>query len=145
VSQNEHHREMDAVAELSTLLAAQPKAACASLTSFEVVAADLGAGLVRLRFAEQPAFSNHYGSIQGGLGMALIDVLASVAAYAKLRQWCPTVEMKAMFVAPAKLGQCEGEARVIKVGKTFAFLEARLWGADGELAIHATATVSVKA
>jgi hypothetical protein len=33
---------------------------------------------------------------------------------------------------------------VIKAGKTFAFLEATLRGADGELAIHATATVSVK-
>jgi acyl-coenzyme A thioesterase PaaI-like protein len=52
--------------------------------------------------------------------------------------------MKTTFLAPAKLGDCEGEARIIKVGKTLAFLEARLWGADGELAIHATATVSVK-
>jgi uncharacterized protein (TIGR00369 family) len=136
---------MTAAAELHALLASQPKPVCADLTPFEIAAADFDAGLVRLRFAEQPAFSNHFGNVQGGFGVALIDVLVSVAAYAKLRQWCPTVEMKATFIAPAKLGECEGEARVIKVGKTFAFLESKLWGADGELAIHATATVSVKA
>jgi acyl-coenzyme A thioesterase PaaI-like protein len=76
--------------------------------------------------------------------VALVDVLVSVAAYAK-RQWCPTVEIKTTFVAPLKLGECRGEARVIKAGKTLAFLEARLWGTDDELAIHATATVSVRA
>lgn len=130
--------------ELSALLASQPKPVCANLTPFEIADADFEAGFVALRFAEQPAFSNHWGNIQGGFGVALIDVLVSIAAYAKLRQWCPTVEIKSSFVAPAKLGECRGEARIIKAGKALAFVEARLWGADGQLAIHATATVSVK-
>jgi uncharacterized protein (TIGR00369 family) len=136
---------MSNAAELNALLASQPKPVCADLTPFEVTDADFEAGFVALRFAEQPAFANHWGNIQGGFGVALIDVLVSIAAYAKLRQWCPTVEMKTTFIAPAKLGECKGKAQVIKIGKTFAFLEAKLWGADGELAIHATATVSVKA
>ena len=74
----------------------------------------------------------------------MIDVLVSVAAYAKLGRWCPTVEMKCTFLAPAKLGACDGEAKIIKAVNSLAFLEARLWGADGEIAILATATVSVK-
>ena len=135
---------MSDVARLTGLLASQPRPACADLTPFEITSADIDAGYVALRFAEQPAFSNHWGNIQGGFGVALIDVLVSVAAYAKLGQWCPTVEMKSTFLAPAKLGTCDGEARIVKVGNTLAFLEAKLWGADGELAIHATATVSVK-
>ena len=135
---------MSDAARLARLLASQPKPVCADLTPFEVTSADLDAGYVALRFSGQPAFSNHWGNIQGGFGVALIDVLVSVAAYAKLGQWCPTVEMKSTFVAPAKVGTCDGEARIIKVGNTLAFLEARLWGGDGELAIHATATVSVK-
>ena len=114
--------------ELSALLASQPKPVCANLTPFEIADADFEAGFVALRFAEQPAFSNHWGNIQGGFGVA----------------WCPTVEIKSSFVAPAKLGECRGEARIIKAGKALAFVEARLWGADGQLAIHATATVSVK-
>ena len=136
---------MSDATELDALLASQPKPVCAALTPFETVDADFEAGSVELRFAEQPAFSNHWGNIQGGFGVAMIDVLVSVAVYAKLRQWCPTVEIKSSFVAPAKLGECKGEARLIKAGKALAFVEARLWGADGQLAIHATATVSVKA
>jgi uncharacterized protein (TIGR00369 family) len=136
---------MSDATELDALLASQPKPVCAALTPFETVGADFEAGSVELRFAEQPAFSNHWGNIQGGFGVAMIDVLVSVAVYAKLRQWCPTVEIKSSFVAPAKLGECKGEARLIKAGKALAFVEARLWGADGQLAIHATATVSLKA
>ncbi len=136
---------MSDATNLSALLATQPKPVCADLTPFEVADADFAGGFVALRFAEQPAFANHWGNLQGGFGVALIDVLVSVAAYAQLRQWCPTVEIKSSFVAPAKVGECRGEARVIKAGKTLAFVEARLWGADGQLAIHATATVSVKA
>jgi uncharacterized protein (TIGR00369 family) len=136
---------MSDATELDALLALQPKPVCAALTPFETVDADFEAGSLELRFAEQPAFSNHWGNIQGGFGVAMIDVLVSVAVFAKLRQWCPTVEIKSSFVAPAKLGECKGEARLIKAGKALAFVEARLWGADGQLAIHATATVSVKA
>lgn len=135
---------MSDAAELTALLASQPKPVCALLTPFEVVDADFQSGFVALLFAEQPAFANHWGNVQGGFGVALIDVLVSLAAYAKLRQWCPTVEVKCSFVAPAKLGVCRGEARVIKAGRALAFVEAKLWGADGQLAIHATSTVSVK-
>lgn len=136
---------MNDVAELASLLASQPRPACADLTPFDIVNADLDSGYLELRFLEQPAFANHWGNIQGGFGVALIDVLVSISAYAKLRQWCPTIEIKSTFLAPAVIGECRGEARVLKVGSSVAFVEARLWGADGQLAIHATATVSAKA
>ena len=135
---------MNQAAELTALLASQPKPVCADLTPFEVTAADFDTGAVTLQFAAQPAFSNHWGNIQGGFGVAMVDVLISVAAYTRLRQWCPTVEIKSTFIAPAPVGTCGGEARILKVGKSVAFVEARLWGADGQLAIHATATVSVR-
>jgi len=135
---------MSDLSELAADLASQPKPVCAALTPFELVEADRDAGVVVLRFLEQPAFGNHWGNIQGGFGVALIDVLVSVAAYARLRQWCPTVEVKCSFIAPAKMGECRGEGRVIKAGKALAFVEARLWGADAQLALHATATLSVK-
>ena len=130
-------------AELQELLATQPKPDCAALTPFKVQEADLEAGRVRLCFATQPAFKNHFGNIQGGFAVAMIDVLISVAAYAKTRTWLPTVEIKSSFVAAAKLGECVGEGLVIRAGKQFVFLEARLWGADGKLAVHATGTAAV--
>lgn len=135
---------MNDAAELTSLLANQPKPVCAALTPCEVVDADFETGRIVLRFERQPAFANHWGNIQGGFGVALIDVLVSLSVYAKLRQWCPTIEVKCSFIAPAVLGECRGEARVLKAGGSVAFVEAHLWGADGQLAIHATATVSVK-
>jgi uncharacterized protein (TIGR00369 family) len=135
---------MPQAAELQALLDAQPKPDCAALTPFSVEQADFGTGHVVLRFAPQPAFKNHFGNVQGGFAVAMVDALVSVAAYAQTRAWLPTVEIKSSFVAPMKLGECRGEALVIKAGRQLVFLEARLWGADGKLAVHATATAAVQ-
>jgi uncharacterized protein (TIGR00369 family) len=130
-------------AELQSILDGQPKPDCAKLTPFAIEEADFEAGRVRLRFAPQPAFKNHFGNVQGGFAVAMIDVLVSVAAYAKTRAWLPTIEIKSSFVAPMKMGECIGEGCVVKAGRQLVFLEARLWGADGTLAVHATATAMV--
>lgn len=129
--------------ELQAILDAQPKPDCAALTPFVVQEADFEAGRVVLVFAPQPAFKNHFGNVQGGFAVAMIDVLISIAAYAKTRLWLPTVEIKSSFVTPMKLGECRGEGSVIKAGKQLVFLEAKLWGADGRLAVHATATAAI--
>ena len=134
---------MSHAAELQALLDGQPKPDCAALTPFSIEEADFDVGRVVLRFAPQPAFRNHFGNLQGGFAVAMIDVLVSIAAYARTRAWLPTVEIKSSFLAPMKLGESRGEASVIKAGKQLVFLEARLWGADGKLAVHATATAAV--
>jgi len=131
---------MSEVQRLRDVLAGQPTPKCAELTPFEILDANFEDGFVRVEFAPQPAFRNHFGDIQGGFGVAMIDLLVSIAAYAKTGQWMPTVEIKSSFVAPAKLGVCVGEGRVVKAGRNLVFMEARLWGADGRLAIHAMAT-----
>jgi uncharacterized protein (TIGR00369 family) len=97
-------------------------------------------GVVRLEFAEQPAFRNHFNQIQGGFGVAMADVCISLAAFAKHRKWLPTVEIKCSFLAPIEVGPCLGEGRVLKSGRSTVFLEAKLWAPDGSLAFHATAT-----
>jgi uncharacterized protein (TIGR00369 family) len=132
-----------AAQDLQIALSAQPIPDCAALTPFEVEEADFDAGRVVLRFAPQPAFKNHFGNVQGGFAVAMIDVLVSVAAFAKTKQWLPTVGIKSSFLAPVKLGECRGEGLVVKAGRQIVFLEARLWGVDGKLAVHATATATV--
>jgi uncharacterized protein (TIGR00369 family) len=136
---------MSAAEELATLLAAQPQPDCAALTPCSVEDADFEMGRVVLLFAPQPAFKNHFDNVQGGFAVAMIDVLISIAAFTKTRLWLPTGEIKSSFVAPMKLGECRGEGLVIRAGKQLVFLEARLWGADGKLAVHATATAAVPA
>lgn len=124
---------------LAAILAAQAAPPCAALVPHEIVDADFEKGRVKLRFLEQRAFENHFGHINGGFAVALVDVLISVAAFAKTRQWCPTVEIQSRFVGPARIGVCDGEAWVVKAGKSLIFREANLWGSDGQHAVHATA------
>lgn len=135
---------MSQARQLQSLLEGQPAPDCAALTPCKVEEADLESGRVVLRFAPQPAFRNHFGNVQGGFAVSMIDVLVSIATFAKTRRWLPTVEIKSSFVAPMKLGECRGEATVVRAGRQLVFLEARLWGADGKLAVHATATVLVQ-
>ena len=134
---------MSKATELQALLDSQPKLDGTALPPFSVEQADFDVGRVVLRFAPQPAFKNYYGNVQGGFAVAMVDVLISIAAYAKTRAWLPTVEIKSTFVAPLMLGESRGEASVIKAGKQLVFLEAKLWGPDGNLAVHATATAAV--
>lgn len=137
---------MSKAAELQALLDAQPRPDCDALTPCVVDDADFEAGRVVLVFARQPAFKNHVGNVQGGFAVAMIDVLISITAFARTKLWLPTVEIKSSsFVAPMKVGECRGEGLVIRAGKQWVFLEARLWGPDGQLAVHATATAAVPA
>ena len=126
------------------LVEAVPKPRCADLTPFNIVAVDSEQGLVRVEFAPQPAFGNMFGHIQGGFAVAMLDLPISFAGYLKLQQWLPTVEIKSSFLAPARLGVCISEGQIIRAGKSIVFAEGRLWGSDGKLAVHATATLSAK-
>ena len=117
---------MSKAAQLQALLDSQPRIDGTALPPFSVEDADFDVGRVVLRFAPQPAFKNYYGNVQGGFAVAMVDVLISVAAYAKTRAWLPTVEIKSTFVAPLMLGESRGEASVIKAGKQLVFLEAKL-------------------
>ncbi len=51
-----------------------------------------------------------------------------------------TVDMSVSFLAPARPGPLFGEGQVLKLGRTIAFLEARLFGADEGLVAQATST-----
>jgi acyl-coenzyme A thioesterase PaaI-like protein len=73
----------------------------------------------------------------------MLDAAVSVAAYAKLKQWLPMVEMKASFLEPVPIGPCLGEGRVLKVGRRLAFVEGRLLAAAQQPAIIVTATLLV--
>jgi uncharacterized protein (TIGR00369 family) len=117
-----------------------PKPVCAELTPFDVLEADGQRGFVRLQFEPQPLFGNHFGNIQGGFSVAMIDALLSIAVYVHTRAFLPTIEIKTSFLAPAAIGVCVGEGVVLRAGRSVVFSEARLWGPDGVLAAHATGT-----
>jgi uncharacterized protein (TIGR00369 family) len=132
---------MNVTEEIRATLVSQPKPVCAELTPFEILEAENESGYIKVRFEPQPAFGNHFGNIQGGFAVSMIDVVISTAAFVKTGQWLPTVEIKTSFIAPAKIGQCLGEGRILRAGRSIVFVEGKLWNDNGELAVHATATL----
>jgi len=74
-----------------------------------VASADVAEGLVRMEFAPQPAFGNHFGDIQGGFVVAMLDVPLSLATYLVTGEFLPTAEIKTSFLAPARIGPCAAE------------------------------------
>jgi uncharacterized protein (TIGR00369 family) len=135
----------DQFLELKSRFAATPKPDCAALTPLELIDADAEMNWVKIRFAEQAAFRNHFGNIQGGFAVAMLDAVVSIAAFAKTNAWLPTIEIKTSFLEPLPIGPCIGEGRVLRVGKSLAFLEGRLLTPRGTPAVAATATALVPA
>jgi uncharacterized protein (TIGR00369 family) len=120
---------------------AQPKPVCAQLTPFRIAGAEKAAATVRLEFAPQPLFGNHFGNVQGGFAMAMIDCLTSLAGYVATGEWIPTIEMRADFLAPLPIGPCIGEGVIVKAGRSAVFAEAKLFRADGQVAISASSVM----
>jgi uncharacterized protein (TIGR00369 family) len=132
---------MSTTEEIRSLIASQPKPACIALTPFELLEANTQTGYVKIEFAPQPAFENHFGNIQGGFAVAMLDVVMSLAAFVKVHQWLPTLEVKASFIAPAKIDKCIGEGFVLRAGRHVTFVEGKLLNSNNQLAVHATATI----
>jgi len=125
--------------ELRAALAELPLPVCAALTPFELIDADRATGMIRVEFAPQPAFGNHFGNVQGGFLVAMLDAPLSIAGFLVTGEFLPTVEIKTSFLAPARIGPCIAEARVLRAGRSLVFTEASLWSGDA-LAAHATGT-----
>lgn len=106
-----------------------------------VLAVDQAAGTVRLRFEPKPEFCNPMGNVQGGFIVAMLDDAAALAAIVKAgtRIGIPTIELKASFFGPAKLGNpLFADGRCVKLGKRIAFMEADLTDEAGTLLARLT-------
>ena len=78
--------------------------------------------------------------IQGGLLSAMLDDTMGPAVFVMTegRFYTATISMTVSFLAPAKVGPIFGEAKVVHLGKTVAFVEGRLTDEAGTLLATAT-------
>ena len=120
---------------------------CSHHLGMRALEADIDAGTVTLAFEARPEFGNPVGHVQGGFVTAMLDETAAIAAVVH-SNWSvvvPSLEIKTCFLAPAPIGAFTGRGRVLKRGKSIAFLEADLYTADGTHCAHATITAQVRA
>ena len=118
---------------------------CVELMPFEVLEARKDPGYVRLRFEAQPAFENHFGNVQGGFCVAMLDGLFSIAVYLGTGRFLPTIELKTNFLTPVPIAAIEGEGTVLRAGSAIVFAEATLYGPSGGRAVHTTGTALMPA
>jgi uncharacterized protein (TIGR00369 family) len=101
-------------------------------------------GWVRIGFDGKAEFRNPAGFIQGGILSAMLDDTMGPAVFVMTdgKLYTATITMTVNFLAPAKPGPIVGEANVIQLGKSIAFVEGRLMAEDGS--VLATATTSAR-
>ena len=113
---------------------------CTMLLGFRLLDAKPEAGWIRVGFDGKPEFRNPAGHIQGGILSAMLDDTMGPAVFVKTngRLYTATISMSVSFLAPAKVGPIIGEATVVQLGKTVAFIEGKLVDEAGRLLATAT-------
>ena len=122
-----------------------PKPPCAETLGWELIEADQANGTIAVAFDGKPAFCNPGGHIQGGFLAAMLDDTLGPVVLVRTggSHYCATIDLHVSFLAPAPPGRLVGTGRIVRLGKTIAFLEGELHDAEGALVARATASARV--
>jgi uncharacterized protein (TIGR00369 family) len=102
---------------------------------------DLPDGRVRLSLALDSTHLNEVGFVHGGVAALLLDgaMGRSVVRTLQPGQGCATVQLSVQYIAPAE-GRIAALARIVRRGRSTAFVEAECTGADGTIVARAHGT-----
>ena len=119
-----------------------PAPPCAQLLGWRFIDARPEQGWIQIGFEGRPEFLNPAGYIQGGILTAMLDDTMGPAVFAMTdgRLYTATIDLTVSFLSPAKVGKLFGEATVVQLGKTIAFIEARLTDESGALLAKASSS-----
>ena len=112
---------------------------------FGIVTEDLEDGRVALSLDTDASYHNEIGAVHGGIAMLLLDGAMGRAAGRTLApgQGCATVQFSAQFLAPLE-GRLCAVGRVVKRGRTVAFLEGECTREDGTLVARAIGSWAIR-
>ncbi|MEJ0025736.1 MAG: PaaI family thioesterase [Rhizomicrobium sp.] len=118
---------------------------CARHLSLDILDARPIDGWVRVRFEARPEFANGAGNVQGGFLTAMLDdtMGPAVLLMTDAKFHPVTIALTVNFLGPARTGPLIGEAQVIQLGKTIAFVEACLGDESGRAVARASASVKL--
>jgi acyl-CoA thioesterase len=102
------------------------------LTGIDIVKAEPGIAI--LTMPVRPDMHNGVGWLQGGMLVAIADEAMALALYPLLakNEGIATIAESTSFIRGVRKGTIRAEARVVKKGRRVAFMEAEVWGDDGE-------------
>jgi uncharacterized protein (TIGR00369 family) len=93
----------------------------------------------RITFPVTDLLRNPQGALHGGVMATAMDISMGHLV-AKVAGPGATIEMKVQFLRPVMGGTVTVEGSFTRRGRSLSFMESKLWGEDGKLAAHATAT-----
>jgi uncharacterized protein (TIGR00369 family) len=122
---------------------AKTRPPCSQTLSLELIAVDQAKGIVRIKMVGQPEWCNPRGALQGGFVTAMLDEAMAIAGIVagEMAFAVPTLELKTTFLRPCNAGPVQAEGRVVRWGKSAAFLEADLYDSEGRHVARASSTV----
>lgn len=117
----------------------------AAMLGWRLVAMDAEAGTAEIGFEGKPEFRNPAGYLQGGIMAAMMDDAMGplLVVHTGGKFYPSTIDLHTHYLRPVPIGPVSVKARVVKLGRTVAFLEAELFGPDGELAARSTASAAL--
>lgn len=115
---------------------------CSDTLGMRLADVDQDAKRIRMNFDVSPNFANPTGAVQGGFIAAMMDEAMStcVIIASNVTMTAPTLEMKTSYLRRLMPGPAHVDARILRLGRSAAFMEAECFDADGKLVAKATAT-----
>lgn len=115
---------------------------CSDTLGMRLAEVDQDNQRIRMNFDVSPSFANPTGAIQGGFIAAMMDEAMStcVIIASNVTMTAPTLEMKTSYLRRLMPGPAHVEARILRMGRSAAFMEAECFDAEGKLVAKATAT-----
>lgn len=109
---------------------------------FELIDADVERGWLRVKFTPRKEFLNPMGVVQGGFLIAMLDdtMGPAVVIKSKGQMVSSSIDIATHFLRPVRLGTIYTEAHVVRMGRSVAFMEGKLFDENERLC--ATASTS---
>ncbi|NBC20246.1 MAG: hotdog fold thioesterase [Alphaproteobacteria bacterium] len=119
---------------------------CSDTLGMRLEAVDQTNQSLTMSFQVSESFANPTGAIQGGFITAMLDEAMSscVIIASNVTMTAPTLELKTSYLRPLFPGPARVEARILRMGRSAAFMEADCFDPDGKLVARATATAAPK-
>lgn len=115
---------------------------CSDTLGMRLTEVEQVAQRIRMDFDVPDMFANPTGAIQGGFIAAMMDEAMSTCCIiaSNVTMTAPTLEMKTSYLRRLMPGPASVEARILKWGRSAAFMEAECFDDGGKLVAKATAT-----
>ena len=115
---------------------------CSETLGMRLVEVEQDAQRIRMQFDVPGMIANPPGAVQGGFIAAMMDEAMSTCCIiaSNVTMTAPTLEMKTSYLRRLMPGNASVEARILKWGRSAAFMEAECFDDAGRLVAKATAT-----